>query len=137
MRAIPRSATRIGLALFCILMAACAPTAVGAPGGIGYTGRGATALVHAQVPQVFQSTAAVFQEMGIELTDRQGQGGRGGSALGNDITVNGRRGTAEVVVSIERETNASSEVFVRVREGRADYNRELAGEILSRIVAKR
>lgn len=136
MRAIPRSATRIGLALFCILMAACAPTAVGAPGGIGYTGRGATALVHAQVPQVFQSTAAVFEEMGIELTDRQGRSGRG-SALGNDITVNGRRGTAEVVVSIERETNASSEVFVRVREGRADYNRELAGEILSRIVAKR
>ena len=134
MRAIPRSATRIGLALFCILAAACAPTAGGAGGGIGYTGRGATALVHAQVPQVFESTAAVFEEMGIELTDRQG---RGGSAVGNDITINGRRGTAEVMVSIERETNASSEVFVRVREGRADYNRELAGEILSRIVAKR
>lgn len=136
MREIPRSATRIGLALLCLLTAACAPTAAGAAGGIGYTGRGATALVHAQVPEVFESTAAVFEEMGIELTDRQGRSGRG-SALGNDITINGRRGSAEVVVSIERETNASSEVFVRVREGRADYNRELAGEILSRIVAKR
>jgi hypothetical protein len=132
MRAIPRSATRIGLALFCLLAAGCAPTAVGAAGGIGYTGRGATALVQDQVPQVYESTRAVFQEMGIELTDR-----RGGSALGNDITINGRRGTTEVLVSIERETNASSEVFVRVREGRADYNRELAGEILARIVAKR
>ena len=131
MRGIPRSATRLALSLFCLLSVACAPTAVGAGGGIGYTARGATALVHAQVPQVFESTRAVFQEMGIELTDR------GGSALGNDITVSGRRGSAEVLVSIERETNASSEVFVRVREGRADYNRELAGEILSRIVAKR
>lgn len=137
MRGSPRSATRIGLALFCLLTAACAPTAVGAPGGIGYTGRGATALVQAEVPQVFQSTAAVFEEMGIQLTDRRGRSGRGGSALGNNITVNGRRGATEVLVSIERETNASSEVSVRVREGRADYNRELAGEILSRIVAKR
>jgi hypothetical protein len=131
MCAIPRSATRIGLALFCLLTAACAPTAVGAAGGIGYTGRGATALVQERVPQVYESTRAVFQEMGIEMMDR------GGSARGNDITVSGRRGTADVLVSIERETNASSEVFVRVREGRADYNRELAGEILSRIVAKR
>lgn len=131
MRGTPRLATRLGLSLFCIVAAACAPAVVGAAGGIGYTSRGATALVHAQVPQVFESTRAVFQEMGIELTDR------GGSALGNDITVTGRRGTADVLVSIERETNASSEVFVRVREGRADYNRELAGEILSRIVAKR
>jgi hypothetical protein len=135
MRATPRSATRVGLALFCLLAAGCAPTAVGAAGGIGYTQRGATALVQAQVPEVFQSTAAVFEEMGIELTDRRGRGAR--SAVGNDITINGRRGTADVVVSIERETNASSEVFVQVREGRADYNRELAGEILSRIVAKR
>ncbi|CAA9366546.1 MAG: hypothetical protein AVDCRST_MAG89-4145 [uncultured Gemmatimonadetes bacterium] len=135
MRAIPRSATRVGLALLCVLTAACAPAAVGAAGGIGYTQRGATALVQAQVPEVFQSTAAVFEEMGIELTDRRGRGAR--SAVGNDITINGRRGTADVLVSIERETNASSEVFVQVREGRADYNRELAGEILSRIVAKR
>jgi hypothetical protein len=131
MRTIPRAATRVALALFCLLSAACAPTTVGAAGGIGYTGRGATALVQEQVPQVYESTRAVFQEMGIELMDR------GGSARGNDITVSGRRGTADVHVSIERETNASSEVFVRVREGRADYNRELAGEILSRIVAKR
>ena len=129
MRGIPRSATR--LALFCLLAAACAPTAVRTAGDIGYTRRGATALVPAQVPEVFESTRAVFQEMGIELTDR------GGSALGNDITVTGRRGNADVLVAIERETGASSEVFVRVREGRAEYDRELAGEILARIVAKR
>ena len=137
MRGISRSASRVRPLALCLLLAACAPTAVGAAGGIGYTSRGATALVHAQVPEVFESTAAVFEEMGIELTDRQGRTGRGGSAVGNDITVNGRRGDAEVVVAIERETGASSEVFVRVREGRADYNRELAGEILARIVAKR
>jgi hypothetical protein len=131
MRTIPQSAARIGVALFCLLAAACASTAAGAAGGIVYARHGATALVHAQVPDVFESTRAVFEEMGIELTDR------GGSALGNDITVTGRRGTADVLVAIERETNASSEVFVRVREGRADYNRELAGEILARIVAKR
>ncbi|HZG42886.1 MAG TPA: hypothetical protein VEY93_07985 [Longimicrobium sp.] len=42
-----------------------------------------------------------------------------------------------MLVAIERETAASSEVLVRVREGRSDYHRELAAEILTRIVANR
>lgn len=130
MRKIFRSATRTLLAAACVLAAACAPAATGA-GGIGYTQRGATALVHAPVPDVFEATRAVFQEMGIEMTDN------GRSARSNDIAVTGRRGSDEVLVGIERETNASSEVFVRVRQGAAAYNRELAAEILSRIVAKR
>lgn len=103
----------------------------GAGAAVAYSERGAKSLVNAPVSEVVQDTRAVFARMGIEMTDRGG-----GNATENDVTVTGRQGDKEISVEIERQTDDTSEVEVVAREGLVNFDREMARDILGRIVAR-
>lgn len=111
----------------CLLAAAGA----GAGAAVAYSERGAKSLVNAPVSEVVEDTRAVFEQMGIEMTDRGS-----GQATENDVTVTGRQGETEISVEIERQTDDTSEVEVVAREGALDFKREMARDVLRRIVAR-
>jgi hypothetical protein len=108
-----------------------AAAAAGAGGAIAYNDRGASSLVNGSVAQVAADARAVLSAMGI-TPDGEDAGDRE-----NDVTVSGTRGEMRVRVEIERQSATTSEVMVTAREGTLDYDREMARDILGRIMARR
>jgi opacity protein-like surface antigen len=108
-----------------------AAVAAGAGGAIAYNERGAQSQVNGSVADVAADARAVLTAMGI--TPDGEDGGDGGE---NDVTVSGTRGEMRVRVEIERQSATTSEVMVTAREGTLDYDREMARDILSRIMAR-
>lgn len=108
-----------------------AAAAAGAGGAIAYNERGAQSLVNGSVADVAADARAVLTAMGI--TPDAEDAGDGNE---NDVTVSGMRGEMRVRVEIERQSATTSEVMVTAREGTLDYNREMARDILSRIMAR-
>lgn len=109
-----------------------AAAAAGAGGAIAYNERGAQSLVNGSVADVAADARAVLTAMGI--TPDAEDAGDGNE---NDVTVSGTRGEMRVRVEIERQSATTSEVMVTAREGTLDYDREMARDILSRIMARR
>lgn len=116
-----------------VLPAGClaAAAAAGAGGAIVYNERGASSLVNGTVPDVAADARAVLAAMGI-TPDAEDAGDKDE----NDRTVSGTRGELRVRVEIERQSATTSEVMVTAREGTLDYDREMARDILSRIMAR-
>ncbi|HEX6038407.1 hypothetical protein [Longimicrobium sp.] len=108
-----------------------AAAAAGAGGAIAYNERGASSLVNGSVADVVADARAVFAAMGITP-----DGEDAGDTNENDRTVSGMRGEMRIRVEIERQSATTSEVMVTAREGTLDYDRELARDILSRIMAR-
>jgi FAD/FMN-containing dehydrogenase len=108
-----------------------AAAAAGAGGAIAYNERGAQSLVNGSVADVAADARAVLTAMGI--TPDAEDAGDGNE---NDVTVSGTRGQMRVRVEIERQSATTSEVMVTAREGTLDYDREMARDILSRIMAR-
>lgn len=108
-----------------------AAAAAGAGGAIAYNERGAQSLVNGSVADVAADARAVLTAMGI--TPDGEDAGDGGE---NDVTVSGTRGEMRVRVEIERQSATTSEVMVTAREGTLDYDREMARDILGRIMAR-
>lgn len=108
-----------------------AAAAAGAGGAIAYNERGARSQVNGSVAGVAADARAVLTAMGI-TPDAEDAGDRGE----NDVTVSGTRGEMRVRVEIERQSATTSEVMVTAREGTLDYDREMARDILSRIMAR-
>lgn len=109
-----------------------AAAAAGAGGAIAYNDRGASSLVNGTVSQVAADARAVLAAMNVTP-----DGEDAGDVNENDVTVSGMRGQMRVRVEIERQTATTSEVMVTAREGTLDYDREMARDILSRIMARR
>jgi FAD/FMN-containing dehydrogenase len=125
---------KMGMVLaLCTLPAGClaAAAAAGAGGAIAYNERGASSLVNGSVADVAADARAVLTAMGV-TPDGEDAGDRGE----NDVTVSGTRGEMRVRVEIERQSATTSEVMVTAREGTLDYDREMARDILSRIMAR-
>src|SRR5687768_12259554 len=108
-----------------------AAAAAGAGGAIAYNERGASSQVNGSVADVAADARAVLTAMGI-TPDAEDAGDRGE----NDVTVSGTRGEMRVRVEIERQSATTSEVMVTAREGTLEYDREMARDILSRIMAR-
>jgi FAD/FMN-containing dehydrogenase len=108
-----------------------AAAAAGAGGAIAYNDRGAHSLVNGSVADVVADARAVFNDMGITLDTPGANEGE------NDRTVSGVRGDMRVSVEIERQSATTSEVMVTARKGAVDFDRELARDVLSRIMARR
>ena len=88
--------------------------------------------MNGSVSQVAADARAVLSAMNITP-----DGEDAGDGNENDVTVSGMRGQMRVRVEIERQTATTSEVMVTAREGTLDYDREMARDILSRIMARR
>jgi hypothetical protein len=108
----------------CFLVAAGA----GAAGAIAYTNRGATSAVAGTVDQVFDRAAAAFQQAGITET------GRSTENNGRQRKLIGTKGEYEVTAELNRTTDSTTTVEITARKSAVEYDRELAKDILNRIL---
>ena len=108
----------------CFLVAAGA----GAAGAIAYTNRGATSVVPGTVDQVFDRAVAAFQQAGITET------GRSTENSGAQRKLVGTKGEYEVTTEINRTTDSTTKVEITARKSAVEYDKELAKDILTRIL---
>jgi hypothetical protein len=109
----------------CFLVAAGA----GAAGAIAYTNRGATSVVSGNADQVFNRAVAAFQQAGIAET------GRATEDNGRQRKLTGTKGEYEVVAELNRSTDSTTKVEITARKNVVEYDKEMAKDILNRILA--
>jgi hypothetical protein len=108
----------------CFLVAAGA----GAAGAVAYTNRGATSTVAGSVDQVFARGVAAFQQAGISET------GRSTEDNGRERKLIGTKGEYEVTAELNRSTDSTTKVEIIARKSAVEYDKELAKDILNRIL---
>jgi hypothetical protein len=109
----------------CFLVAAGA----GAAGAIAYTNRGATSVVPGSVDQAFDRAAAAFQQAGISET------GRSTADNGRQRKLIGTKGEYEVTAELNHTTDSTTKVEITARKSAVEYDKEMAKDILNRIVS--
>ena len=110
----------------CFLVAAGA----GAAGAIAYTNRGATSNIAGTVDQVFDRTVTAFQATGVAET------GRSTANNGEQRKLVGTKGEYEVTAEINRSNETTSKVEVTAKKSAVEYDKELAKDVLNRILTK-
>ena len=108
----------------CFLVAAGA----GAAGAIAYTNRGATSVVAGTVDQVFDRAATAFQQAGITET------GRSTEDSGRQRKLLGTKGEYEVTAELNRASESTTKVEITARKSAVEYDKEMAKDILNRIL---
>ena len=108
----------------CFLVAAGA----GAAGAIAYTNRGATSVVAGTVDQAFNRAVAAFQQAGITET------GRATENNGRLRKLIGKKGEVEVIAELNWATDSTTKVEITAKENAVEYDKELAKDILNRIL---
>jgi hypothetical protein len=107
-----------------------AAAAAGAAGGVYLTSRGADSVVEGSVDQVAGRAEAVMSELGIvkegESTEEQG----------DRQVLKGKKGDLDVTIQVDRESASTVKVEVTARENLAEWDKDYAKEVLSRIVQK-
>ena len=114
------------LAAGCFLVAAGA----GAAGAIAYTNRGATSVVGGSVDQAFDRAVSAFQQAGIAET------GRATEDNGQLRKLIGTKGEYEVTAELTRSTDSTTKVEITAKKSAVEYDKEMAKDILNRIVTK-
>jgi len=107
-----------------------AAAAAGAAGGVYLTSRGAESVVEGSVDQIAGRAESVLGEMAIvkegESTEDQG----------DKQVLRGKKGDLDITIEIERESENTAKVEVTARENLAEWDKDYAKEVLSRIVEK-
>jgi hypothetical protein len=105
-----------------------AAAAAGAAGGVYATTRGAQSVVEGSVDQVAGRAETVMSEMGIvkqgESTDKQG----------DKHVLKGTKDQLDVTININRESPTTAKVDVTARKNLAEWDKDYAKEVVSRIV---
>lgn len=125
-------AWRLALAASPLVAGGCflAAAGAGAAGAVAYTNRGASSDVAGTVDQVFDRAVTAFQQAGISET------GRSTEDNGDKRKLLGMKGEQEVTVDLSRSNATTTKVEVTARKSPVEYDRELAKDVLSRIVAR-
>ncbi len=110
--------------------AAVAGGAAGAAGGIYLTSRGAQSLVQGSVDQVASRTKSVMNEMNI-VQDAQSSEQQGAKR-----EFKGKKGDLDVVVRLESKSDKTTKVEATARKNLAEWDKNFAQELVSRIVEK-
>jgi hypothetical protein len=122
------------LAALCstVALGGCLIAAAGAGAGaaVAYTNRGANSTVDGSVDQVFNRSTAAFQALSITET------GRSTEESGTKRRLVGTKGEQEVTVELTRATDATTKVEVIAKKNAVDYDRDLAKDVLTRIIQK-
>lgn len=108
----------------CFLVAAGA----GAAGAIAYTNRGATSVVPGTVDQAFNRAVVAFQQAGITET------GRSTENSGRLRKLIGTKGEVEVTAELNWTTDSTTKVEIIAKESAVEYDKELAKDVLNRIL---
>jgi hypothetical protein len=127
----PRSTWALALALMlpatgCVAAAAAA----GAGAGIYLTSRGAESLVQSSVDQVATRAQSVMSAEGIVPDASSSESG------GNKREFKGKKGDLDVTIQLQRESGSTTRVEVTARKNLAEWDKEYAQQLLSRIVEK-
>jgi hypothetical protein len=107
-----------------------AAAAAGAGAGIYLTTRGAESMVEGSIDNVSARAQAVLNEEGIVLDESNMESG------GDKREFKGKKGDLDVTVELEREGANTTRVEVTARENVAEWDKEYAQELLSKIVEK-
>lgn len=130
-KSMPRSVRALALALMLpVTGCVAAAAAAGAGAGIYLTSRGAESLVESSVDQVAARAQAVMSAEGIVPDASSSESG------GNKREFKGKKGDLDVTIQIERETGSTSRVEVTARKNLAEWDKEYAQQLLSRIIQK-
>ena len=108
----------------CFLVAAGA----GAAGAIAYTNRGAESVVAGTVDEAFNRTVVAFQQAGITET------GRATENSGRVRKLIGKKGEVEVTAELNWSTESTTKVEITAKENAVEYDKELAKDVLHRIL---
>jgi hypothetical protein len=107
-----------------------AAAAAGAGAGIYLTSRGAESIVESSVDQVAARARAVMAEEGIVPDEANMEKG------GDKREFKGKKGDLDVTIEIERKSPTTTRVEVAARKNLAEWDKEYAQKLLSRIVEK-
>jgi hypothetical protein len=107
-----------------------AAAAAGAGAGIYLTSRGAESIVEGSIDDVAARTREVLKEEGIVLDEANFDQG------GDKRQFKGKKGELDVTVDLERKDDNTTRVEVTARENLAEWDKEYAQELLSKIVQK-
>jgi hypothetical protein len=107
-----------------------AAAAAGAGAGIYLTSRGAESLVDNSIDKVADRARAVMNEEGIVPDASSTEKG------GDKRELKGKKGDLDVTVEMERKSATSTRVEVTARKNLAEWDKEYAQQLLSRIVEK-
>jgi hypothetical protein len=107
-----------------------AAAAAGAGAGVYLTTRGAESLVESSVDQVAARAQAVMSEEGIVADASSSERG------GDERELKGKKGDLDVTIALKRESGTTTRVEVTARKNLAEWDKEYAQQLLSRIVEK-
>jgi hypothetical protein len=107
-----------------------AAAAAGAGAGVYLTSRGAESLVESSVDQVAARARAVMTEEAIVPDASSTENG------GDKRELKGKKGDLDVTIQIERKDPKTTRVEVTARKNLAEWDKDYAQQILSRIVQK-
>ncbi|MEA2725047.1 MAG: hypothetical protein QOH59_2818 [Gemmatimonadales bacterium] len=119
------------LALTLVLpMAGCvaAAAAAGAGAGVYLTSRGAESLVDNSIDKVAVRAQAVMNEEGIVPDASSTEKG------GDKRELKGKKGDLDVTIEMERKSATTTRVEVTARKNLAEWDKEYAQQLLSKIV---
>jgi|SRR5688572_31439412 hypothetical protein len=107
-----------------------AAAAAGAGAGIYLTSRGAESTVEGSIDDVAARARAVMNEEGIVPDEASMEQG------GDKREFKGKKGDLDVTFELERKSDKTTRVEVTARENLAEWDKEYAQRLLSRIVEK-
>jgi hypothetical protein len=107
-----------------------AAAAAGAGAGIYLTTRGAESMVEGSVNDVSARARSVLSEEGIVLDESNMESG------GDEREFKGKKGDLDVTVDLEREGPTTTRVEVTARKNLAEWDKDYAQQLLSRIIEK-
>jgi hypothetical protein len=130
-KSMPRSTWALALALMLpVTGCVAAAAAAGAGAGIYLTSRGAESLVESSVDEVATRAQAVMSAEGIVPDASSSESG------GNERELKGKKGDLDIAIQLERESGSTTRVEVTARKNLAEWDKEYAQQLLSRIVQK-
>lgn len=109
---------------------AAAAAGAGAGGALYFTSRGAESIVDGTVGDVAQAVRETLSDMGISIEETKTEDG------GNKREITGKKGDLDVSVQWERQTSSTTKIDVSARKNVAEWDKDYAKDVLSRIVKK-
>ena len=116
--------------LFAFATSGCvaAAAAAGAGAGIYRTGQGAESVVPAPIAQVADRSRIVMQQMNIAPA------GMAMNGDGSQRELKGRTGDTDISIKLAAQSDSTTGIEVTARDNLVNYDKDLAREIVQRIV---
>ena len=120
----------LALALVLPMTGCLAAAAAGAGAGIYLTSRGAESLVEGPVDDIAKRAQAVMNEEGIVPDASSTENG------GDKRELKGKKGDLDITIEMERKDPKTTRVEVAARKNLAEWDKDYAQQLLSKIVQK-